>query len=81
VHGLFGHHHQRFLTRGFDISVAMPGPHAFAVRNRMPSSKAPSASITAHPALMTLANAPHSAGGMDVNIGSASVSVNKNFYS
>src|SRR5664279_2603439 len=25
VHGLFGHHRPRFLTRGFDISVAMPG--------------------------------------------------------
>ena len=39
VHGLFGHHRPRFPTHGFDISVAMPGPHAFAVRVRPPSSQ------------------------------------------
>ena len=45
-------------NRGFDISVAIPGRHVFAVRIRPPSSQGqPSASITAHPTLLTLRNA------------------------
>ena len=59
VHGLFGHHRPRFLTHGFDISVAISGPHAFAVRSRPPSSQGqPFTSTASCSALMTLRNAP-----------------------
>ena len=59
VHGLYGHRRPRLLHRRLDTSVAVPGPHAFSVRlGKSSSQRQPSTSITAHPASMTLRNAP-----------------------
>jgi hypothetical protein len=48
----------RELLRELDTSVGVPGPHGFAVRNRLHSSKKLLASTASHPAFLTIAKRP-----------------------
>src|SRR5271154_5330153 len=48
----------RELLRELDTSVGVTGPHGFAVRNLLHSSKKPTASTASRPTFATLANAP-----------------------
>jgi hypothetical protein len=45
-------------SRELDTSTEVSGPHAFAIRERAPSSEAPPASIASSPASVTIAIRP-----------------------
>ena len=62
VNGLFATV-ARGTCRELDTSNAMPGPHAFSVRNKALSSEAPLASTASCPASVTISSRP--SGGQD----------------
>jgi hypothetical protein len=64
VIGLSCHRHLRNCFHRLDAGVEASGPHDFAVREKVLSSAAPSASIASRPAFVTIATRPSVWDGM-----------------
>jgi hypothetical protein len=67
VTGLSCHRRLADTSAKLDASVGASGPHDFAVRSLVHSSRAPKASIASRPTFVTMANAPLSGGTTGIN--------------